>query len=1034
MFFNLFASDNREFLAPEVVQTSAMDCGPAALKSLLDGFGIPVSYGRLREACQTSVDGTSIDVIEEVANQLGLEAEQVMIPADHLLLSESQSLPALVVIRQPNGLTHFVVVWRRHGPFVQVMDPGTGRRWQRHQSLLRQLYVHQLPVPAEAWREWAGSDGFCDPLRERMRLLQLDEADIERLINGAREDPNWRPLAVLDAATRMVEGIVRADGLEAGAEAGQVLERFFKGVAGSPGGIADCELRIAESKISEIRGFASSGDPKSEIPPSLTIPDTYWSVLPPSPERNLPEGYVLLQGAVLIRVLGTHAIAPPELETSPAELEAEEATSLSEWQAEGGRQPLSPELVAALEETPANPLLELWHLLQEDGLLAPTVLAAALMMATVGVMIEALLFRGLLDLGVSLQLLPERILAVSMLFLFLTALFLIEWPIANTMARIGRRLESRLRVKFFEKIPRLGDRYFHSRLTSDMAQRAYELRQLRVLPQLGVQWLRLLFEILLTALGVIWLNPSEGLIALLATVFAVGFSIITQPLLVEQDLVMRTHIGALSSFYLDALLGLMPIRTHSAERAVRRQHENLLVEWAHASQKFYQADTGIKIAQSVVGSFFAFWILYDYLATGGEPSGVLLLFYWTLRLPALGQALAQATQQYPMHRNRVLRLLEPLGAPEEIETVAQASLPVSGEGETVAQASLPVPEEGDSRGEPLRSPEASLPVPEEVAQASILSIAKDLPEEVAQASEPVPEEQDSRGVPLRSPEASLLSIAKDLPEGALLGLEDLSVQAGGHTILSNINLTLQAGEHIGIVGPSGAGKSSLVGILLGWHRPATGQVLVDGQPLRGKRLLELRRQVAWVDPGVQLWNRTLLQNLNYGSQGENPELLNFVIEQADLFDVLERLPAGLQTPLGEGGGLLSGGQGQRVRLGRAMRREGVRLVILDEPFRGLDRPKRRELLARARQYWQHATLIFISHDVGQTQTFERVLVIEKGQIVEDDVPKSLLAQPDSRYKALLEAEEAVRKGMWERKEWRRLWLENGRVSQKEENT
>ena len=78
-------SPSRRLLAPEVVQTSAMDCGPAALKCLLEGHGVPVSYGRLREACQTDVDGTSIDTIEAVARQLGLDAEQVMVPVDHLL-------------------------------------------------------------------------------------------------------------------------------------------------------------------------------------------------------------------------------------------------------------------------------------------------------------------------------------------------------------------------------------------------------------------------------------------------------------------------------------------------------------------------------------------------------------------------------------------------------------------------------------------------------------------------------------------------------------------------------------------------------------------------------------------------------------------------------------------------------------------------------------------------------------------------------------------------------------------------------------
>ncbi len=86
----------QRFFAPEVVQTSAMDCGPAALKSILEGFEIPVSYGRLREACQTDVDGTSINTLEDIAIQLGLRAEQVMLPADHLVLPEAQALPAQV--------------------------------------------------------------------------------------------------------------------------------------------------------------------------------------------------------------------------------------------------------------------------------------------------------------------------------------------------------------------------------------------------------------------------------------------------------------------------------------------------------------------------------------------------------------------------------------------------------------------------------------------------------------------------------------------------------------------------------------------------------------------------------------------------------------------------------------------------------------------------------------------------------------------------------------------------------------------------
>jgi ATP-binding cassette subfamily B protein len=91
-----------------------MDCGPAALTCLLAGYGLSVSYGRLREACQTDVDGTSIDTLETVATQLGLHAEQILVPVDHLLLPETMALPSIVVVRLSSGVTHFVVAWRRH--------------------------------------------------------------------------------------------------------------------------------------------------------------------------------------------------------------------------------------------------------------------------------------------------------------------------------------------------------------------------------------------------------------------------------------------------------------------------------------------------------------------------------------------------------------------------------------------------------------------------------------------------------------------------------------------------------------------------------------------------------------------------------------------------------------------------------------------------------------------------------------------------------------------------------------------------------
>jgi ABC-type transport system involved in cytochrome bd biosynthesis fused ATPase/permease subunit len=157
--------------------------------------------------------------------------------------------------------------------------------------------------------------------------------------------------------------------------------------------------------------------------------------------------------------------------------------------------------------------------------------------------------------------------------------------------------------------------------------------------------------------------------------------------------------------------------------------------------------------------------------------------------------------------------------------------------------------------------------------------------------------------------------------------------------------------------------------------------------------------------------------------------LGDVIQAAELYDVMEHLPDGLKTSLGEGGGLVSGGEGQRVRLGRGMFRSGVRLAILDEPFRGLDREKRRKLLEQARRHWDGITLMCITHDVGETLAFPRVLVIEDGRILEDGPPARLADTPGSRYSSLLAAEQAVRRELWASAEWRRFTLENGRLSE-----
>ena len=904
----LFTDSERRFFAPEVVQTSAMDCGPAALKCLLEGHGIPASYGRLREACQTDVDGTSVDTIEDIAVQLGLNASQVMVPADHLLLQESDVLPALVITRQPTGLTHFVVIWNIVGPLVQIMDPATGRRWVSRKRLLDEMFTHVQSVPADAWREWAGSPGFVDPLERRLLNLRLPADDVEMLLEFALGDEDWAGLAIVDAATRLVESLVRGGGIEAGTEASELLIRFV--------------LRL---------------DAEPEVAFDV-VPETYWSVIPI--DETWDTGlYLSFRGVVLISIQGRSEISAEATESSAQE------------------SPLSQDLVAALEEPPANPLREIFSLMREDGYLTPTMLAIAIALATFGVAIEALLLRGLLTVGEQLGLVSQRINFILGLFVFFAALLLLEFPIYSTIFRMGRRLETRLRVKVLDKIPRLGDRYFHSRLVSDMAYRAHGLRQIRSLPDTASSFLRILFQLVLTTAGVMIFAPRSAPIAFLAMLVSVGLALSSQPMIQERDMRFRTHSGAMGRFFLDGLLGLVPLRTHRAGRAFRREHEMLLNEWMKSGNDFFQVQQLFQGVEGLAGALFAIWILFNYVNQGGEASGVLLIFYWTLNIPQLGQSLASYAEYYPILRNQLTRIVEPLTAPEEDDSRVKSS--------------------------------------------------------------------DDEEVPVSRP-------IEAREEGVEIEIENATIQAGGHTILTDIWLHIKPGEHVGVVGSSGAGKSSLAGLFLGWHRAATGRVLVDGEELWGERLRSLRRHMAWIDPSVHVWNRSLLDNLRYGHAASGTAPISQVVENANLFGVLQRLPEGLQTNLGEGGGLVSGGEGQRVRLGRAMMQDQVRLVILDEPFRGLDRPQRTELLNRVREQWKDATLIFISHDVADTLAFDRVVVVHAGQIVEDDNPADLAERENSRYAQLLEAERIVREDVWTSENWRRLWLQQGQLQERDQ--
>lgn len=884
-------SGQRRLLAPEVVQTSAMDCGPAALKCLLEGHGVPVSYGRLREACQTSVDGTSIDTIEAVAVQLGLRAEQVLVPQDFMCMDDAKSFPAIVVVRHADSGTHFVVVWARHGNWLQIMDPAVGRRWVSLRRFEEDIFAHEQAVEAGAWRAWCDSEDFTGPLHVRLASLGFTRSEARALIAEAAADSGWFAFGALDAAVRLCTALASAGGLVAGQEAMRVTAALF-------------------------RDTTSSGQDIFAI-----IPPAYWSAQPDVTNTDASREMLRIRGGVMLRTAG-----------HDGEVSAEALAALP------------PELSAALNERTPDPLRLFWTMLRQDAAFRPGLMAVAMGVQAVALMMQAAIFRGLLDIAQHLELPLQRVFALAMVALLILLASALDIGLAAATLGQGRRLEARLRQAILTKLPRLKDRYFQSRPVTDMADRSHNIHAVRGLPALGMQGVQAISELGLTLLAIGWIAPASLGWAVLLVAAAALLPWVLQPVINERDLRVRNHGGALHGFYLDALLGLAPIRAHRAQAAVASQHESLLVEWTRAARGLARWSLIADAVQMIVTTGVAALLLTQHFAGSGGVSGAdLLLVFWTLRLPGTAERLGSLARSYPAMRNALLRQMEPLDAPQE------------------------------AKGEAV--------VPRLVNHG---------------------------------------------PAGITISGGHLV--ASGHSILTDFDLVIEPGEHVAIVGRSGAGKSSLLGLLLGWHRLDEGQLMVDGAPLDAAALAALRRDCAWVDPQIQLWNRSLLDNLTYAADSPDRSRVRSLLESTALLNLSSRLAQGLQTPIGESGGLLSGGEGQRVRLGRALLSPSARLALLDEPFRGLDRHQRGDLLRAARGWWAETTLLCVTHDIAETIEFPRVLVIEDGRLVEDGVPEHLAGRP-SRYRALLDAETHVTRTMWQGTQWRRWRVAAGGLSE-----
>ncbi len=207
-------------------------------------------------------------------------------------------------------------------------------------------------------------------------------------------------------------------------------------------------------------------------------------------------------------------------------------------------------------------------------------------------------------------------------------------------------------------------------------------------------------------------------------------------------------------------------------------------------------------------------------------------------------------------------------------------------------------------------------------------------------------------------------------------------------VLRDVSLRIAPGERVGLVGPTGAGKSSIVSLIPRFYDPAEGVVRLDGRDVRDLTLESLRGQISFVFQEPILFAETIHENIVYGRPGASREDVVDAARRAGIHDIIESLPEGYDTVLGERGGTLSGGQRQCVSIARAMLRDAP-IVILDEPTTGLDARASALVAAGVEQLVAGRTVLWISHDLRALRDVDRIVVLEAGRVVQEGTYRQL---------------------------------------------
>jgi ATP-binding cassette, subfamily B, bacterial len=243
------------------------------------------------------------------------------------------------------------------------------------------------------------------------------------------------------------------------------------------------------------------------------------------------------------------------------------------------------------------------------------------------------------------------------------------------------------------------------------------------------------------------------------------------------------------------------------------------------------------------------------------------------------------------------------------------------------------------------------------------------------------------------PEVTEMDAATPLP--AVRGdvvLDDVTFTFDrGAPVLDRVSLTIPAGERVAIVGASGGGKSTIADLLVRQLDPTAGRILLDGRDLRELRLTDVRRHMVVVEQDPFIFNTSVAENIRYARPDAGAADVDAAARAAGLAELIDRLPQGIDTPVGERGRALSAGERQRLAIARAFLADPA-VLVLDEATGSVDPAMEAQVVSGYEAVMRGRTTIVISHRLEPARRADRVVVLDRGRIVEDGSADSLMAR------------------------------------------